>query len=57
MIKNYNSIIKEKGLSEISYQKDFLTNGKFLASKKPLNLRVSNYLHSSCIVFCSIFLT
>jgi superfamily II DNA or RNA helicase len=38
MVKTYNSIIKEKGLTEISYQKDFLTNGKFLTSQKPFVL-------------------
>ena len=38
MVKTYNSIIKEKKLTEISYQKDFLTNGKFLNSKKPFVL-------------------
>lgn len=38
MVKSCNSIIKEKGLTEISYQKDFLTNGRFLESKKPFVL-------------------
>jgi len=34
----YNSIIKQRGLTEISYQRDFLTNGEFLKSKKPFVL-------------------
>ncbi len=39
MMKEYRSLIKENPqLSEYSYQKEFLTNGKFLSSKKPFVL-------------------
>ena len=37
-LKVYRSILKENDFKEYSYQKEFLTNGKFLSSKKPFVL-------------------